>query len=342
MTHLTNKRKRLQKITKDREANKKRCCDIYEIINSLDKEELIKLQSHINSINFSNINIYEIINSLDKEELIKLQSHMNSINFSNINVYEIINSLDKEELIKLQSHINSINFSNINIYEIINSLDKEELIKVQNYINSINFPNINIYEILNPLDQDELTKVQSYIDLINPKQQSTIEKKLDALIDKVKSLPDNQILRIEHLINTMTYSKGKTKGEILSPYLQDKANKFVTSAKSLSTSNSELRSFCMKMVRAEEAKQKYISRIQSVAQKSKKITKSQFQIAAKKMIKENNHIYTAEFVKLTTDISNIGTISLSAAAECIKEMITFFTGEPPDYSLSTKTLSRQK
>ncbi|CAG8610161.1 7872_t:CDS:2 [Cetraspora pellucida] len=247
MTHPTNKRKRLQKVTKDREA-KKRCCDI-------------------------------------------------------------------------------------NIYEIINSLDKEELIKVQNYINSINLPNVNIYEILNPLDQDELIKIQNYIDLINHKRQSSIKKKLDALINKIKNLPDNQILSIEHLINTMTYSKGKTKIKKL-----ETENKKL--AKSLSTSNSELRSFYMKIVRAEEAKQKYISRIQSVAQKSKKITKSQFQIAAKRMIKENNHVYTAEFVKLATDISNIGTISLLATAECIKLIIAFFTGEMPDHSLSTKTLSQ--
>ncbi|CAG8724841.1 13311_t:CDS:2, partial [Dentiscutata erythropus] len=96
------------------------------------------------------------------------------------------------------------------------------------------------------------------------------------------------------------------------------------------------------MVRAEEAKQKYISRIQSVAQKLKKITKSQFQIAAKKMIKENNHVYTAKFVKLATDISNIGTISLSAVAKCIKSIIAFFTDKTPDHLLSTKTFSRWK
>ncbi|CAG8757332.1 22434_t:CDS:2, partial [Dentiscutata erythropus] len=49
---------------------------------------------------------------------------------------------------------------------------KEELIKVQTYINSTNSQNVNIYEILNFLDQDELIKVQNYIDLINPKRQT--------------------------------------------------------------------------------------------------------------------------------------------------------------------------
>ncbi|CAG8687532.1 3653_t:CDS:1, partial [Scutellospora calospora] len=97
----------------------------------------------------------------------------------------------------------------------------------------------------------------------------TIEKKRNALIDQIKNLPDNQILKLENLINTMVYTKDKLKGEILLPYLQNKATEFVDSglfkhyssacdlqdkikkletenkklAKSLENSNHELRSF---------------------------------------------------------------------------------------------------
>ncbi|CAG8712283.1 10641_t:CDS:2 [Dentiscutata erythropus] len=58
------------------------------------------------------------------------------------------------------------------------------------------------------------------------------------------------------------------------------------------------------------------------------------------MIKRNNNEYTAEFVKLATEISNIGTISLSATIECAKVIATFFTGEIPKHWLSTGTLSQ--
>ncbi|CAG8730493.1 13518_t:CDS:2, partial [Gigaspora rosea] len=79
-------------------------------------------------------------------------------------------------------------------------------------------------------------------------------------------------------------------------------------------------------------------KIQSITHK--KITPSQFNVAAKKIIKQNKKEYSAEFVKLTTDISNVGTVSLSAATECTNKMIAFFTGETLDKKLSTGTLSR--
>ncbi|CAG8837605.1 355_t:CDS:1, partial [Racocetra persica] len=145
----------------------------------------------------------------------------------------------------------------------------------------------NIYKLIDSLDQEELISIRNYIDSISPQRRSVIEKKLDTIIDKIKILPDNQILKIKSLINTMTYSKGKLKDEILSPYLQKKVIKFVESslfkhylsasavqdklkkletknqklARSLVKSNNELKSFRMKIVRAKEAKQKYISKI---------------------------------------------------------------------------------
>ncbi|RIB16431.1 hypothetical protein C2G38_2090900 [Gigaspora rosea] len=176
----------------------------------------------------------------------------------------------------------------------------------------------NIYKFIDSLSQQELIEIRNYIDLITPKRRSVIEKKLDKLIDKIKSLPDQQILRIEHLVNTMVYFKGNMKGKILSQYIQNKVNDFI---------NSELRK-----------RKKKTPKIQSITHK--KITPSQFNVAAKKIIKQNKKEYSAEFVKLTTDISNVGTVSLSAATECTNKMIAFFTGETLDKKLSTGTLSR--
>ncbi|CAG8727007.1 7153_t:CDS:1, partial [Dentiscutata heterogama] len=86
------------------------------------------------------------------------------------------------------------------------------------------------------------------------------------------------------------------KGEILLQYIQNKVTDFVNSglfkhyssaaafqdeikklkpenkklAKALESSNNKLRSSCMKIVRAEKTKNKNISKIQSITQKSKK------------------------------------------------------------------------
>ncbi|CAG8823482.1 16687_t:CDS:1, partial [Racocetra fulgida] len=88
--------------------------------------------------------------------------------------------------------------------------------------------------------------------------------------------------------------------------LQDKIKRLESEnqklARSLEKSNKEHKSFSIKIVRAEEAKQKYISNIRSIAQKSKKITKNQFKMAVKKMIKKNNNEYSSEFVRLATTI----------------------------------------
>ncbi|CAG8725034.1 21752_t:CDS:2 [Cetraspora pellucida] len=91
----------------------------------------------------------------------------------------------------------------------------------------------------------------------------------------------------------MIYSKNKTKDEILSLYLQNKANKFVTSGlfkqyssantfqnkvkkletenkklvKSLEMSNHKLRSFCMKLVQALGKLQNAISNLYIIFEK---------------------------------------------------------------------------
>ncbi|CAG8816938.1 19279_t:CDS:1, partial [Dentiscutata erythropus] len=85
----------------------------------------------------------------------------------------------------------------------------------------------NLYKLIDSLDQNELINIQDYIDSISPQWQSVIEKKFNTIINKIKSLPDNEILKIESLINIMTYSKDKVKGEIILPYLQKKAIEFL-------------------------------------------------------------------------------------------------------------------
>ncbi|CAG8739320.1 14992_t:CDS:2, partial [Dentiscutata erythropus] len=249
-------------------------------------------------------------------ELIDIQNHINSINLPNVNIYETINSLDKEELIKVQNHINSINLPNINIYETINSLDKEELIKVQNHINSLNLPNVNIYKIIDSLDQEESIKIQNYIDSIHPK--------------------------IENLINMMVYSKGKLKGEILFSYLQNKANEFVTSG--LFKHSSSVCALQDKINRLKTENKKPSENIfqgfNLLLKNQKKLQKVNFKRPQKKIIKQNNHKYTAKFVKLVTNMNNAGSISLSATVECTKAMVAFFIGETPKCWLSTGTLSR--
>ncbi|RIB21706.1 hypothetical protein C2G38_2034187 [Gigaspora rosea] len=88
----------------------------------------------------------------------------------------------------------------------------------------------DINNMLIQMDDNELQLVyQSII-------QQTYDKKLNRttlrqkLIDRVKQLPDDQLKSALHLFNTMRYSKGPNEGNLLSPFLQNKALSFISSS----------------------------------------------------------------------------------------------------------------
>ena len=54
-----------------------------------------------------------------------------------------------------------------------------------------------------------------------------MQKKRAELIDRIKLLPENEVVSACHLFKTMTYSDGEKKTKILSPYLINKAKTFI-------------------------------------------------------------------------------------------------------------------
>src|SRR6185369_3470359 len=74
--------------------------------------------------------------------------------------------------------------------------------------------------------------------------------------------------------------------------------------------------------------------------KKKYISKKEIQKGIKKMVKENKHTYTPEFIALVTQMSNIGQSSLSSTVQCTREFFTFLIGDSPDTWISTSTLSK--
>ncbi|CAG8699798.1 25944_t:CDS:2, partial [Racocetra persica] len=74
--------------------------------------------------------------------------------------------------------------------------------------------------------------------------------------------------------------------------------------------------------------------------KAKQIQPAQFQRVASKLFKANNKEYSAKFVKLATDISNIDQTSIYAIVEYTKAFYQFLIDEMPQHWVSTPTLLR--
>jgi len=177
----------------------------------------------------------------------------------------------------------------------------------------------------------------------------SLEKKRVQLINRIKLLPDDEILAACHLFETMIYSDGKREGKILSPYLINKAKDFIIDGlhkrdssstamrykinllerenrklrKKKNVANSRIHSLTMKVVKSEETKARYIKKIRSIIRKKKDISPELLRQETEKLIKENKKEYTAQFVQLAVELSHAGIASISSTAECIKKVYTF-------------------
>ena len=178
----------------------------------------------------------------------------------------------------------------------------------------------------------------------------------------IKDLPDNQIFDAHNLLETMVYPKGQHQGEILSPYLQKKAQDFVvsglykheSSAQSIrnktknmqikinklekinNNSTTKINSLSKRLGKAQQVKNNYISKIRSAIQNAKQLTPNEFQKQSHKLFKRNKKEYSPEFVKLAIDISLLGRTSITAAADCTKSFYKFLTGEDPKKWISNR------
>ncbi|RIB15559.1 hypothetical protein C2G38_2039280 [Gigaspora rosea] len=83
---------------------------------------------------------------------------------------------------------------------------------------------INVH--LNEINQQQLNTTQHMIKKYV--ESSPIEKKRVDLVSQIEQLPQQEVFAAAHLFSTMRYSKGSNKNEILSPYLQNKAQEFIS------------------------------------------------------------------------------------------------------------------
>ncbi|CAG8783542.1 10829_t:CDS:2 [Dentiscutata erythropus] len=163
-----------------------------------------------------------------------------------------------------------------------------------------------------------------------------IQRKRNDMIIQICNLPDQQVFDAPTLFQTMAYPWGIHKGEIISTYLQKKAFKFVDSGlyKHHYTINAlESRSKFLKkeIHQLEKNRLSLNTKIYSFSMQlnAKQIKPTQFRNAVSKLFKVNNKEYSAEFVKLATDISTIGHTSIRATVECTKAVFQLLTGESP-------------
>ncbi|CAG8779380.1 14271_t:CDS:1, partial [Gigaspora rosea] len=83
---------------------------------------------------------------------------------------------------------------------------------------------INVH--LNEMNQQQLNTTQRIIKKYV--ESSPIEKKRVGLVSQIEQLPQQEVFAAAHLFNMMRYFKGSNKNEILSLYLQNKAQEFIS------------------------------------------------------------------------------------------------------------------
>ncbi|RIB18708.1 hypothetical protein C2G38_2183874 [Gigaspora rosea] len=190
--------------------------------------------------------------------------------------------------------------------------------------------------------------IKKYVEL------SPIEKKRVDLVSQIEQLPQQEVFAAAHLFNTMRYSKGSNKNEILSPYLQNKAQEFISqnsykrqSVQSLKEMNHQLLTNNKKLNKKNDnlvskikslgsttrhlrnQKKHHISQIRSLVQRSS--TSSEiFNKKMKSLFKVNKKDYSPNIIWLAIQVSQVGQVSVRSTIECIKLVYEFLIGEPPN------------
>ncbi|CAB4380068.1 unnamed protein product [Rhizophagus irregularis] len=201
---------------------------------------------------------------------------------------------------------------------------------------------------------------------LKAKKNETRLKKHHPLYSTIDQLSEVEVKRTQHLLNKMRYPKGPQRGQILSPYLQDKALSFIEdhfykssktdeSIESLNEANKVLHQRVQKLeqnkqlvrrtqslgasIRHLQNKQDHhISEIRSLVRRSTSTSPSTFKKHIKSLFKENEKHYTTDAIWLATQITQVGQVSVRSATECMKLMYEFLIGEPPKTWLSHSTL----
>ncbi|PKK61653.1 hypothetical protein RhiirC2_816295 [Rhizophagus irregularis] len=212
---------------------------------------------------------------------------------------------------------------------------------------------LEIKQALIRMNDDELLLI--YQNIIQPTNDKKVIRhtRRKKLIDTIEKLPDDQLKSAVHLLNTMRYSKGPNQGNLLSPFLQDKALDFVNSSlyragqssSSLIQSNKALQKQVTKLKHSNTKKNhkvrqligslsqykrkrhQYISKVRATARRPLLVDSQTLKESIKAMIMKNKSQYTNEFINIATQISQVGQISFRSTVQATQLILGFLTGE---------------
>ncbi|RIB30789.1 hypothetical protein C2G38_2151764 [Gigaspora rosea] len=129
-----------------------------------------------------------------------------------------------------------------------------------------------------------------------------------ALVSQIEQLPQQEVFVAAHLFNTMRYSKGFNKNEILSPYLQNKAQEFILQNSYKHQSVQSLK----------EMNHQLLTNNKKLNKKIFSISPEIFNEKMKSLFKVNKRDYSPNMIWLAIRISQVGQVSVRSTIECIK------------------------
>ena len=185
------------------------------------------------------------------------------------------------------------------------------------------------------------------------------------IINTLNDMPETDLKSVFHLLHTMRYPHGKNKDRVISPYIQNKASQYISnslykpgkSLNVLSHQNKQLKQNIKKLqqsndrvthkvrklngsiVQFKHKHYKHISQIHATTKCSPKLKVNDMKMIIQNLIKQNKKEYNSDFVKLATQVSQIGQMSFNTAAESIKTIFNFLTGTDQSW-ISATTISR--
>ncbi|RIB28832.1 hypothetical protein C2G38_1349514 [Gigaspora rosea] len=227
--------------------------------------------------------------------------------------------------------------------------------------------NINeINQCLTQMNDDELQLIYQGIVKQPNSQEKNKTTHRQKLLSMVEKLPDNQLKSAIHLLDTMRYSKGQNKGNLLSPFLQDKAlsiinssfykagqdsNSLIQSNKALQKQVTQLehlnakKNYKIKQLTGTLSQYKYkqcqhISRVRAAACKPLIVNSQNLKATIQATLMKNKYQYSTGFINLATQISQINQMSFRSTIQVTNSILGFLTEESLPLSISRQSIIR--
>ncbi|CAG8633860.1 4351_t:CDS:1 [Cetraspora pellucida] len=187
----------------------------------------------------------------------------------------------------------------------------------------------------------------------------------NTIVNTLKDISEMDLKSVSHLLCTIRYPHRKNEDHIISPYLQKKAFQYISdslykpgkSLELLNNQNKQLKKDNKKLQQSKDCithkvwqlngsivqfKHKHhhhISRIYAVAKCPPELKDNDLKAIIRNLIKQNKKEYNSDFIKLIIQVSQIGQISFNTAAESIKIIFNFLTGDETQFWLCINTIS---